>query len=155
EMMRFFKDEFGNAGSRTHEFGARAKHAVQKARDQIAALVRAQREDVIFTSGATESNNLAILGLAAFGETSGRHHVISTQIEHKAVLEPLEELERRGFEVELLSPNSGGWVEAERVANALRPDTLLVSVMHANNETGVIQPIDEIGTALTGHSAFF
>lgn len=155
EMLRFFEEEFGNAGSRTHEFGARAKQAVQKARDQVAALVCAQREEVIFTSGATESNNLAILGLAAFGKQSNRRHIISTQIEHKAVLEPLEELERRGFEIELLAPNAGGWVEAERIQAALRPDTLLVSVMHANNETGVIQPIEDIATLLGEHAAYF
>jgi len=138
EMLRFFEVEFGNAGSRTHEFGARAKQAIQKARDQVAALVNAQREEVIFTSGATESNNLAILGLAAFGKQSGRQHIVSTQIEHKAVLEPLEELERRGFEVEFLAPNSDGRVETEKIHAALRPETLLVSVMHANNETGVL-----------------
>lgn len=155
EMLRFFEEEYGNAGSRTHEFGARAKQAVQKARDQVAALVGAQREEVIFTSGATESNNLALLGLAPFGERSNRRHIISTQIEHKAVLEPLEELERRGFAVELLAPNAGGWVEPERVASALRPDTLLVSVMHANNETGVIQPIEEIAALLGKHAAYF
>ena len=155
EMLRFFEEEFGNAGSRTHEFGARAKQAVQRARDQIAALVGAQREEVVFTSGATESNNLALLGLAAFGVQSNRRHIISTQIEHKAVLEPLEELERRGFEVELLAPNSGGWIGAERIQAALRPDTLLVSVMHANNETGVIQPIEEIATLLGKHAAYF
>ena len=155
EMLRFFEGEFGNAGSRTHEFGARAKQAIQKARDQVAALVSAQREEVIFTSGATESNNLAILGLAAFGEQSKRRHIISTQIEHKAVLEPLEELERRGFEVEFLAPNSDGRVETEKIHAALRPDTLLVSVMHANNETGVIQPIEEIATILGKHAAYF
>lgn len=155
EMLRYFEEEFGNAGSRTHEFGARAKQAVQKARDEIAAVVGAQREEIVFTSGATESNNIALLGLAAFGEQSGRRHIISTQIEHKAVLEPLEELERRGFEIQLLAPNSGGWVEAETVRAALRADTLLVSVMHANNETGVIQPVEEIAGLLGKHPAYF
>ena len=155
EMLRFFEEEFGNAGSRTHEYGARAKQAVQNARDQVARVVAAQREEVIFTSGATEGNNLAILGLAAFGEQTGKRHIISTQIEHKAVLEPLEELERRGFEIELLAPNAGGWIEAEKIQAALRPDTLLVSVMHANNETGVIQPIEEIATVLEKHAAYF
>lgn len=155
EMMRFFEAEFGNAGSRTHEFGARAKQAVQKSRDQVATVVGAQREEVIFTSGATEANNLAILGLAAFGEKTGRKHIVSTEIEHKAVLEPLEELQRRGFEVELLPPNPGGWVTADQVRAALRPDTLLVSIMHANNETGVVQPIDEVATLLGGHACYF
>ena len=136
-----------------------AKHSVDHADESTSALlavcvVGAEREEVIFTSGATESNNIAILGLAEFGKKSGRRHVISTQIEHKAVLEPLEELTRRGFEVELLPPNVGGWVEAEKIYAALRPDTLLVSVMHANNETGVLQPINEIAGGLNDHEAF-
>jgi cysteine desulfurase len=155
EVLRYLDEDFGNAGSRTHDFGTRAKQAVQKARDQVGAVVGAQRDEVIFTSGATESNNLALLGLATFGEVSGRKHIISTQIEHKAVLQPLDELQRRGFEIELLPPNLGGWVEVDRVRRALRPDTLLVSVMHANNETGVLQPIDEIAQELAGHQAYF
>ena len=104
-MQRYLVEEFGNEGSRTHEYGARAKQAVQKARDQVGQIVGAQRDEVIFTSGATEANNLAILGLAEHGEKRQRKHIISTLIEHKAVLEPLEELERRGFEVEMLAPN--------------------------------------------------
>jgi len=156
EMMRkYLVEEFGNEGSRTHEYGAAAKQAVQKARDQVANVAGVGREEVIFTSGATESNNLAILGLAAFGEETGRKHILSTQIEHKAVIEPLEELARRGFEIEFLRPNSGGWVTEEQIASTLRPDTLLVSVMHANNETGVIQPIEEIAGLLEKHPAFF
>ena len=143
-MRKYLAEEFGNEGSRTHEYGSAAKQAVQKARDQVAAVAGVGREEVIFTSGATESNNLSILGLAAFGEETGRKHILSTQIEHKAVIEPLEELARRGFEVEFLRPNSDGWVTVQQIASALRPDTLLVSVMHANNETGVIQPIEEI-----------
>jgi len=154
-MQRYLVEEFGNEGSRTHEYGARAKQAVQKARDQVGQIVGAQRDEVIFTSGATEANNIAILGLADHGEKRGRKHIISTLIEHKAVLEPLEELERRGFEVELLAPKTGGWVEPEKIKAALRPDTLLVSVMHANNETGVIQPIEEIAALLRGHAAYF
>ena len=153
-MKRYLEDDFGNEGSRTHEYGARAKQAVQKARDEVGEIVGATRDEVIFTSGATEANNLAILGLAAHGEVTGRKHIISTQIEHKAVLEPLEELERRGFEITLLSPNRDGWVSSEQVKEALRPDTLLVSVMHANNETGVIQPIEEIAEVIKDHEAF-
>lgn len=153
-MQRYLVEDFGNEGSRTHEYGARAKQAVQKARDQVGQVVGAQRDEVIFTSGATEANNLAILGLAEHGEKSGRKHIVSTLIEHKAVLEPLEELERRGFEVELLAPNSGGWVEPDKIKAALRPDTLLISVMHANNETGVIQPIEKIAALLWGYSAY-
>ena len=153
-MLRFFEGEFGNAGSRTHEYGARAKQATQAARDQVAKVVGVERDEVVFTSGATESNNLALLGLAAYGEQTGRRHIVSTQIEHKAVLEPLEELQRRGFEVDFISPTAGGWIEPAKLQAALRPDTLLVSVMHANNETGVIQPIEEIATILQKHPSY-
>lgn len=155
EFLRYVRADFGNAGSRTHEFGARAKQAVQRARDQVAALVKCQREEVIFTSGATESNNLAILGLKKYGEKSGRKHIVATAIEHKAVLEPLEHLAENGFTVTLLKPEANGAVSADAVAMALRPDTLLVSVMHVNNETGVSQPIKNIAKALEKYEAFF
>ena len=155
EFLHYIREEFGNAGSRTHEYGTRAKQAVQRARDQVAAMVKCQREEVIFTSGATESNNLALLGLRAHGEKTGRKHIIATAIEHKAVLEPLEQLARQGFEITLVSPQPDGAVAAEAVAAALRPETLLVSVMHVNNETGIIQPIQEITKALSHHGAFF
>jgi cysteine desulfurase len=154
-MVYYFKEEFGNASSRTHLYGTRAKQAVENARAQVAQVVDCDPSEVIFTSGATESNNLAILGLAAYGLEAGRRHIVSTQIEHKAVLEPLQEMQRKGFEVTLLAPNSDGWVESPRIKNALRNDTLLVSVMHANNETGVIQPINEIAGILENHPAFF
>jgi cysteine desulfurase len=153
-MRLYFETEYGNEGSRTHEFGARAKQAVQKARDQVAAVVKSDRAEVIFTSGATEANNIALLGLSAHGEKSGRKHVISTQIEHKAVLGPLEELTRRGFEVTLLPPTTGGWIDPKMLKAALRPDTLLVSVMHGNNETGVIQPLYELAAQLERHPAY-
>lgn len=155
EVLTFMSYEFGNAGSRTHNYGQVAKERVKRAREEIAAMVAAEPEEVIFTSGATESDNLAILGLAAHGEATGKKHLISTQIEHKAVLEPLDVLRERGFEVTLLSPTEGGWVTPEAAAAALRPDTLLVSVMAINNETGVIQPIEEIAEVLAGHDAFF
>jgi cysteine desulfurase len=154
-MLHYFDVDYGNEGSRTHEYGTRAKRAVHQAREQVAALVKCDTDEVIFTSGATESNNLALLGLAAEGEKTGRRHIISTRIEHKAVLEPLHELERRGFTVDLLPPNAGGWVEPEKVAKTLRPDTLLVTVMHANNETGVLQPIAEIADLLKDHPVYF
>jgi cysteine desulfurase len=153
-MLVYFDTEYGNAGSRTHEYGNRAKVAVQRARDQVAAVVGADREEVIFTSGATESNNLALLGLAGALERAGRKHVISTQIEHKAILEPLEHLAGRGFDVTLLPPAEGGYVKPDTVRKALRSDTGLVSVMHVNNETGVVQPIAEIAATLGGHAAF-
>ncbi|MCC6588654.1 MAG: aminotransferase class V-fold PLP-dependent enzyme [Bryobacterales bacterium] len=152
EVLYYLTREFGNAGSRTHDFGRRARNAVESARDHIARLVAASRGDIFFTSGATESNNLAILGLAA---QSGKRHIITTRIEHHAVLEPITELKRRGFDVTWLKPEPGGWVHPDAVREALRPDTLLVSVMHVNNETGVIQPIEEIANALGDHPAYF
>ena len=154
-MLRFLTDEYGNEGSRTHEFGARAKQAVQKARDQVAAVVSAQRDEVIFTSGATESNNLAILGLRSAGEEQGKMHIITTSIEHKAVLEPCDALERAGFEITRLAVGTDGAVEPEAIRAALRPDTLLVSVMHVNNETGVRQPLGSITNVLKDHPAYF
>lgn len=154
EVLRYMAEEYGNAGSRTHTYGQVAKERVNLARRQVAEVVASQMEEVIFTSGATESNNLALLGLAPHGEKTGRKHIISTKIEHKAVLEPLEVLEKRGFEVTFLSPTAGGYVEPDAVAAALRPDTLAVSVMGVNNETGVIQPLPEIIEALGGHDAY-
>ena len=155
ELLHWTCDEIGNAGSRTHEFGLRAKRAVQRSRQQVAAIVDAEPDEVIFTSGATESNNIAILGLAPFGESSGKRHLVTTAIEHKAVLEPMEVLESKGFEVSLIAPDATGAVSPNALRAALRPDTLLVSVMHANNETGIRQPIDAIAGELDGHDAFF
>ena len=152
EMRRYQDEDFGNAGSRTHDWGRRARAAVEQARDRVAAVVAAGRGDVIFTSGATESNNLAILGLAA--GSAGRRHVVATAIEHHAVLEPLAELERRGFEVTLVRPDAGGAVDPDAIAAALRPATCLVSVMHVNNETGVIQPVEAIAGRLAETDAY-
>jgi cysteine desulfurase len=154
-ILRFMSEDFGNAGSRTHDFGARAKQAVERARDQVASVVAAKRDEVIFTSGATEANNLAVLGLADHARREGRRHVITSAIEHKAVLEPIEYLEKDGFEVTRLRPAMGGWVDPEAVVKALRPDTVLVSLMHVNNETGVEQPLGDIAQALKGHPTYF
>jgi cysteine desulfurase len=154
-MKPHFLEEFGNAGSRTHLYGQRAKEAVETARGQVAAVLAARAEEVIFTSGATESNNLALLGLVEHGQETGRRHVLSTAIEHKAVLEPLEQMRKLGFDVELAPVTSGGYVERETIRQRLRPDTLVVSVMHANNETGVLQPVEEIGEILAGGETFF
>lgn len=140
--------ETGNPGSRTHEYGDRARSVVEHARDQVAAVGGWRRSEVLFTSGATESNNLAILGLADFGRESGRKHIVATEIEHPAVQEPVREMERRGFEVTRVSPTSGGWVDAQEVLAAVRKDTLLVTVMHVNNETGIVQPIEAIANGL-------
>lgn len=153
-VVHWLTEEIGNAGSRTHEYGTQAKRAVQQAREQVATVVDASPDEVVFTSGATESNNLAILGLAPWGEEQARRHIISTAIEHKAVLEPLEMLEERGFSITLIKPKPTGAVAADDIVAALRPDTILVSVMHVNNETGMRQPIAEIAEALLEHDAF-
>lgn len=155
EMVTVYREHFGNAGSRTHKFGQEANRIVENARRRVASLLGIERQEVIFTSGATESDNIAILGLARWGATQGRRHILSTQIEHKAVLEPLEYLSKTGFDVELVPVGEDGRVRPEEVLRRLRPDTLLVSMMHANNETGVIQPVEELGDALQRTPTFF
>jgi cysteine desulfurase len=156
EAMRpYFLEEFGNAGSRTHLYGQRAKAAVDRARKQVADLLGVGSDEIHFTSGATESNNLVILGLRQHAEATGRRHVLTTAIEHKAVLEPMGRLREAGLEVELLPVTAGGYVEPDEVRRRLRPDTLLVSVMHANNVTGVLQPVREVAGLLDGTRALF
>ncbi|MBC9717832.1 cysteine desulfurase DndA [Streptomyces sp. TRM66268-LWL] len=147
-VLHWMTEDFGNAGSRTHEYGARAKKAVQEARTFLAGTVGAKTEEVIFTSGATESNNIALLGIAPYGEKHQRRHIITSAIEHKAVIEPLLHLQSKGFEVDFLEPGPSGRISTEAVLEKLRPDTLLVSLMHVNNETGVIQPVAELAEKL-------
>lgn len=147
-VLHWMTEEFGNAGSRTHEYGSRAKRAVQQARQYLAGTFNAEVDELIFTSGATESNNIALLGLAPHGEETGRRHIITSAIEHKAVIEPLEYLQTRGFEVDFIEPGPSGRVSADAVMERLRPDTLLVSLMHVNNETGVVQPVAELAHKL-------
>ncbi len=141
-------EEFGNSGSRTHDWGSRAKKAVQMAREQVASVAHCKPDEVIFTSGATEADNLAILGLAPYGRETGHKHIISCATEHKAVLEPLEHLAGHGFDVDLVKPRANGIVEVDDVMQRVRPDTLLVSMMLVNNETGVIQQVDSLGQHL-------
>src|SRR6266849_2530242 len=141
-LLHHLEAGFGNAGSRTHDFGRRARAAVEQARQQVGAVAGATRGEVVFTSGATESNNLAILGLEAHGRAHGKMHVVTTAIEHHAVLGPVEALENRGFRVTRVTPEPSGQIDPEAIRDALKPDTLLVSVMHVNNETGVRQPVD-------------
>lgn len=146
--------DYGNAGSWNHVYGARAKRIAEQARDAVAAAAGCGRGEVVFTSGATESCNLAILGLEAQGRATGRMHLVATAIEHRAVLEPLQHLASRGFELTLVPPGPSGAVAAEAIAEALRPDTLLVAVMQVNNETGVIQPVAEVAALLGEHAAY-
>ena len=155
EMVRVYREEFGNAGSRTHAYGQRADEIVGRSRSQIATLLGIHGRELIFTSGATESNNLALVGLAPWGAEHGRRHIISTTIEHKAILEPLAYLERLGFEVELVPVGSSGRVDASALLDRVRSDTLLVTMLHANNETGILQPVAEIGEALARTPVFF
>src|SRR5262249_39133058 len=143
-LLRYLEADFGNAGSRTHDYGRRARAAVEQARQQVAAVVNASRGEVIFTSGATESNNLSILGLESYGRRTGKQHIVATAIEHHAVLGPVEALENRGFRVTRVAPEPSGRVDPDAVREALQTDTLLVTVMQVNNETGVRQPIAPI-----------
>ena len=150
-MLPCWGENYGNPGSVNHAFGWEAKAAVDAAREQIAAALGAQPREIVFTSGATESNNLALRGVAERTRRKG-NHLVSVSIEHKAVLDPLEKLGRRGFAVTLLDVTQAGseragWLDPACVADALRDDTLLVSVMLANNEIGVIQPLAEIASA--------
>jgi cysteine desulfurase len=142
-MVPYFSEHYGNAAS-VHGFGQRALTAVDEARAQIAALIGADAKEVIFTSGATESNNLALKGAAAMYRRQG-NHIVTTQIEHRAVLDPCRRLERDGFRVTYLPVDRFGQLAPEQVAEALTPETILVSVMLANNEVGTLEPIAEVG----------
>lgn len=135
---------FGNPASRSHKFGWQAEEAVDVARNHIADLIGADAREIVFTSGATESDNLAIKGAAHFYQTKGKH-IITSKTEHKAVLDTCRQLEREGFEVTYLSPKSDGLIDLDELKAAMRDDTILVSIMHVNNEIGVIQDIEKIG----------
>ncbi len=143
-MIPFLTEKFGNPASRSHSFGWEAEKAVEEARAQVAALVNADPKEIIWTSGATESNNLALKGAAHFYSGKGKH-IITMMTEHKAVLDTVRELERQGFSATYLDPQPNGLLDLEKFKAALRPDTILVSVMLVNNEIGVIQDIAAIG----------
>ncbi|MGE5413831.1 MAG: IscS subfamily cysteine desulfurase [Syntrophomonadaceae bacterium] len=143
-MLPYFREEFGNAASKSHGFGWKAEEAVEAAREELARLVGASSKEIVWTSGATESDNLAIKGAAQFYHSKGKH-LVTCKTEHKAVLDSMHALERQGFEVTFLDVEKDGRVDPARVKAALRKDTILVSIMHANNETGVVHPVEEIG----------
>jgi len=143
-MLPFLREDFGNPASRSHAYGWRAEEAVETARGDVAALVGADSREIVWTSGATESINLAIKGAAQFNRERGRH-LVSLRTEHKATLDTLRELERVGFEVTYLDVQDDGLLDLDRLRDSLRPDTTVVSVMHVNNEIGVIQDITAIG----------
>jgi cysteine desulfurase len=143
-MIPWLREHFGNPASRSHAWGWEAEEAVEKARGQVAGLINADPREIVWTSGATESNNLAIKGAAHFYSTRGKH-LVTLKTEHKCVLDTMRELERQGFEVTYLDVQENGLVDFERFKQALRPDTILASVMLVNNEIGVIQDIPAIG----------
>jgi len=143
-MIPWLTEHFGNPASRSHGFGWEAEEAVENARVDVAKLVNADSKEIIWTSGATESNNLAIKGAAQFYKTKGKH-LVTMKTEHKAVLDTMRELERVGFEVTYLDPETNGLIDLEKFKAALRPDTIVASIMFVNNEIGVIQPIAELG----------
>ena len=144
KMIPWLTEHFGNPASRSHAYGWEAEKAVEDAREQVAALVNADAKEIIWTSGATESNNLAIKGAAHFYQGKGKH-LITVKTEHKAVLDTVRELEREGFEATYLDVQENGLIDLEVLKAAIRPDTIVVSVMFVNNEVGVVQPIAEIG----------
>ncbi len=147
-MLQYLTEEFGNAGSRTHQTGSNAKKAVIESRESISKIFDADFSELIFTSGATESNNLAIFGLKKNAIENGKNHIITSEIEHKAILDPVKEMELQGFKVSYVKPNVDGVIKVSDVIEAINEKTFLVSIMHANNETGVINDINEIFSAV-------
>ena len=156
KMMEFMTvdSNFGNPASRSHSFGWQADEAVELARSHVANLVNCDPREIVWTSGATEADNLAIKGIANFYKSKGKH-IITSKIEHKAVLDPCRQLERHGFEVTYLEPNAGGLITPDAIREVLREDTILVSIMHINNELGTINDIDAIGELTREHGIFF
>ena len=154
-MIYVLQNSIGNPDSRTHEFGTSAMRIVQTARKQTADLFGVKPNEVIFTSGATESNNLAIQGLKKYAEEHNKRHIITSSIEHKSVLECVKAMEKEGFAVDYVSPDSSGRVSSADILDLIRPDTLLVALMHVNNETGMIQPVKEMGEELKKLDVFF
>jgi cysteine desulfurase len=153
-MMPYFTEKFGNPHSRSHAYGWEAEEAVEKAREQVAALIHADPREIVFTSGATESNNLAIAGVARFYKDK-KNHIVTLVTEHKCVLDTCRHLEQEGFEVTYLPVEQNGLVDLEKLKAAITPKTAIVSIMGANNEIGVIQPLAEIGAICRAAGAFF
>ena len=156
KMMEFLtpEGEFGNPASRSHRFGWKADEAVEEARSHVANLVNCDPREIVWTSGATEADNLAIKGVARFYKNEG-NHIITSKIEHKAVLDPCRQLEREGFEVTYLDPDEGGVISPESVKEAIKDTTILVSIMHINNELGTINNLEKIGEIVRQKGAFF
>lgn len=154
-MVDAYTHVIGNADSRTHSFGTTAQKFVQEKRQQIASVLNVDPTDLIFTSGSTESNNMAILGIAKWAKENGKTHIITTSMEHKAILEPLRHLEQQGFTVDYVNPGSDGRVAVEDIVSRIQDKTALVSVMYVNSETGIIQPVQELGKILESKGVYF
>lgn len=154
-MVEIYTNHPGNADSRTHEYGTAAKQIVSGCRTSLSNILGVSDTELVFTSGSTESNNMAILGLYEHAQKTGRKHFITTTIEHKSVLEAMKRLKTMGCEVDFVAPDHTGRVDATAVLSLLKDTTLLVSVMHINSETGIIQPVEEIGEALSKTNVFF
>ena len=155
KMIPWLTEHFGNPASRSHAYGWEAEHAVEDAREEVAKLVGADAKDIIWTSGATESNNLAIKGAAHFYASTKGKHIVTVTTEHKAVLDTVKELERQGFEATYIVPQENGLITPEQFAAALRPDTVVASIMGVNNEIGVIQTSAELGGICGGRGVIF
>src|SRR3954466_10401982 len=153
-MLPYFREIYGNAASRSHSFGWTAEKATDQAREQVATLIGASGKEIVWTSGATESDNLAIKGAAEFLQDRG-NHIVTAQTEHKAVLDTCKRLEKDGFVVTYLPVDKDGRVNPEAVAAAMTDKTIVVSIMHANNEIGTVNPINEIGAVVKQKGALF
>lgn len=154
-MYPFFMEKFGNCHSNSHNFGWETLEAVKKARKQVSDLINTKPENIIFTSGATESNNIAIKGIARANKTSEKNHIISVKTEHKCVLESVKSMKKEGFDITLLDVKHDGLISLEELEKAITDKTILVSIMGVNNEIGVIQPLEEIGKICRKHGAYF
>ena len=154
-MIEIYRSHYGNADSRTHSFGTDAKEIVAESRKTIANILKIDSNDLIFTSGSTESNNMATVGLLDYALETGRNHFITTAIEHKSVLEAMKYMQSKGCEVDIVSPDESGRVKASQILDLVTEKTLLVSMMHVNSETGIIQPIEEVGEALSKTKTYF
>lgn len=154
-MIEVYKGSIGNADSRTHDHGEKARGVVENARRQIADLLGVTSGEVFFTSGSTESNNIAIRGLEEYADKTGKRHIITSGIEHKAVLETVKAMEKKGYEIDIVNPDLSGRVNPAQILSLIKDDTLLVSLMHVNNETGIIQPVEEIGEELAQRKVLF
>lgn len=154
-MVDVYKSNFGNADSRTHDFGENARRVIENARQAVADLLGVKKDEIFFTSGATESDNISVLGLLDYAEKTKKKHIVTTAIEHKAILEPLDYLAKKGFEITYIKPDISGRISSDELLSNVRSDTLMVSVMHVNNETGIIQPIKQIGEELFEKDTLF